>query len=233
VKNETQGFPNRQVTLLSPIVLCALITFGYTSPANAAVFTFTPTGSPLDTADTIYDIVLERGQPIRFNLSVSNISGLPLADGNFLDVYYNVFWDSSELTYQGGPVGLPPPTSLPELNYVGKVVANLTSIGGFDIVFQEGTDRINFVGNDVNPWPGDGLSDFKLSLNSAGLRRFKEDTNSIPVTALFDPKVQIVEVQRVPAPLPLLGIGVAFGYTRKLRKRINKSKTPEIMSAIG
>lgn len=36
----------------------------------------------------------------------------------------------------------------------------------------------------------------------------------------------------VPGPLPLLGVGAAFGYSRKLRMRINSIKIPEIMSAI-
>jgi hypothetical protein len=37
----------------------------------------------------------------------------------------------------------------------------------------------------------------------------------------------------VPGPLPLLGVGAAFGYSRRLRKRIKTSKTPEVLSAIG
>lgn len=37
----------------------------------------------------------------------------------------------------------------------------------------------------------------------------------------------------VPGPLPLLGVGAAFGYSRKLRKRIKTSKTPEVLSVIG
>jgi hypothetical protein len=37
----------------------------------------------------------------------------------------------------------------------------------------------------------------------------------------------------VPGPLPLLGVGAAFGYSRKLRGRIKSSKLPEVMSAIG
>jgi hypothetical protein len=36
----------------------------------------------------------------------------------------------------------------------------------------------------------------------------------------------------VPAPLPLLGLGAFFGYSRKLRKRLKTSKTPEVISAI-
>ena len=41
------------------------------------------------------------------------------------------------------------------------------------------------------------------------------------------------DVESVPGPLPLLGVGAAFGYGRKLRKRIKSSKSPEVMSAIG
>jgi hypothetical protein len=37
----------------------------------------------------------------------------------------------------------------------------------------------------------------------------------------------------VPAPLPLLGVGAAFGFSRNLRKRIKTSKSPEAMSAMG
>lgn len=38
---------------------------------------------------------------------------------------------------------------------------------------------------------------------------------------------------QVPGPLPLLGVGAAFGYSRRLRKRIKTSKAPEVISAIG
>ncbi len=37
----------------------------------------------------------------------------------------------------------------------------------------------------------------------------------------------------VPAPLPLLGVAAAFGYSRKLRKRIKGSKKHEVISAIS
>ena len=40
-------------------------------------------------------------------------------------------------------------------------------------------------------------------------------------------------VNPVPGPLPLLGIGAAFGFSRNLRKRIKGSKSPEVMSALG
>jgi hypothetical protein len=37
----------------------------------------------------------------------------------------------------------------------------------------------------------------------------------------------------VPGPLPLLGVGAAFGFSRKLRKRIKSSTSPDVLSAIG
>ena len=40
-------------------------------------------------------------------------------------------------------------------------------------------------------------------------------------------------VNPVPGPLPLLGIGAAFGFSRNLRKRIKVSKSPEVISALG
>ena len=40
-------------------------------------------------------------------------------------------------------------------------------------------------------------------------------------------------VNPVPGPLPLLGVGAAFGFSRNLRKRIKGSKLPEAMSALG
>jgi hypothetical protein len=38
---------------------------------------------------------------------------------------------------------------------------------------------------------------------------------------------------QVPAPMPLLGVGAAFCYSRKLRKRIKTRNALEVMSAIG
>jgi hypothetical protein len=37
----------------------------------------------------------------------------------------------------------------------------------------------------------------------------------------------------VPGPLPILGVGAAFGFSRKLRKRIKSGESPDIMNAIG
>jgi hypothetical protein len=41
------------------------------------------------------------------------------------------------------------------------------------------------------------------------------------------------KINQVPGPLPLLGVGAAFGFSRNLRKRIKTSESPGVMSALG
>ena len=41
------------------------------------------------------------------------------------------------------------------------------------------------------------------------------------------------KINQAPGPLPLLGVGAAFGFSRNLRKRIKGSKSSEVMSALG
>jgi hypothetical protein len=41
------------------------------------------------------------------------------------------------------------------------------------------------------------------------------------------------KINQVPGPLPLLGVGAAFGFSRNLRKRIKTRKSPGVMSALG
>jgi hypothetical protein len=47
--------------------------------------------------------------------------------------------------------------------------------------------------------------------------------------AYFGPNLNLLQAQAVPGPLPIFGIAAAFGYSRKLRKRIKNSK-PEVIS---
>jgi hypothetical protein len=56
------------------------------------------------------------------------------------------------------------------------------------------------------------------------------DTSPAKIDAIQN---NYTQVDRVPGPLPLLGAGAAFGFSRKLRKRIKTSKSPEVMSALG
>ncbi|MEA5443151.1 SGNH/GDSL hydrolase family protein [Cyanobium gracile] len=57
-----------------------------------------------------------------------------------------------------------------------------------------------------------------------------------PTTALYQNVGQALYrdvVARVPAPLPLAGVGVAFGYSRKLRKRINRQASSQVGGVQG
>ena len=55
--------------------------------------------------------------------------------------------------------------------------------------------------------------------------------NPPPVTLLDINDVNNFEI--VPGPLPILGLGAVFGYSRKLKKLIKASKSPEVKNAIG
>jgi hypothetical protein len=64
----------------------------------------------------------------------------------------------------------------------------------------------------------EGFGDMALSTTPLG-----QDVNLDAIEA----------ASKVPGPLPLLGIGAAFGFSRNLRKRIKGSKSPEVISALG
>ncbi len=68
-----------------------------------------------------------------------------------------------------------------------------------------------------------GTSDFSFVVNEG---------NVSIVNRMVGYGVASVTENEVPGPLPILGVGAAFGYSRKLRKRIKSSKLPEVMSAI-
>lgn len=68
--------------------------------------------------------------------------------------------------------------------------------------------------------------DFNINSYDVDLQGLK-GVNTFLIDPVFD-----TDAIAVPAPLPLLGVGAAFGYSRKLRRRIKCSRTPEVMSAI-
>lgn len=89
-----------------------------------------------------------------------------------------------------------------------------------------------FILRPINGVAGLGGQDFWLpntyATNSA-FSGFMDVDASLAEIGLVTPNVvynigseQIILRERVPGPLPLLGAAAAFGYSRKLRKRINK-----------
>lgn len=112
--------------------------------------------------------------------------------------------------------GVPPNCGSTITPGVGTLtVTHKTAVG--NLVFPQAPfllDQIIFVGANVNPWPGDGLSDYSFTGSNrsliGGISNFTSNT---------------VEVQAVPAPLPLLGAGVAFGSFRRIKKLSGQLKT--------
>jgi hypothetical protein len=205
----------------------------------AAPFRFSPAGAQLD-GDPILDIAIGDNIPLNFDVFIDinyiqdNIaSGTHLTEVRF-DGPTKMSWDPSEWiptgfssvvnwsqTCANWPAGSPCPLIYAkDSGYIGEYIPTVT---------QNPNPADFFIGTiqgvTVRPelWPGNGVRDFSLDLSSLSF-----DGRSQPVSYY-----QEVEVQQVPGPLPLLGVGAAFGCSRKLRKRIKRSTTPEIMSAIG
>jgi len=57
--------------------------------------------------------------------------------------------------------------------------------------------------------------------------------NTGTVMSISNTYTQTTQTQVVPGPLPILGIGAAFGFSRKLRKRIKGSGAAEMMTTIS
>lgn len=77
---------------------------------------------------------------------------------------------------------------------------------------------------------------FTPTSTSENISFFNGSSFNNNVSALDNVTLDLADVpgpSSVPGPLPLLGVGAAFGYSRKLRKLIKTSKKPEMISAIG
>ena len=98
-------------------------------------------------------------------------------------------------------------------------------------------------GNFTNPsstttlqWEKFGINFIPLS-TSVNIAFFNGSDSSNGFSALDNVTLNLADnpvpsPTSVPGPLPLLGVFGAFGYSRKLRKQIKTSKTPEGMSTI-
>ena len=125
---------------------------------------------------------------------------------------------SSTLDPEGNPILPSDPVSLTlsginalattnSFTPVENGIFNSLNFASSDLTFDVDTDGL---------LPGDG---FTVSLEKNG-----ESIGSFPIEPRHVP---------VPGPLPLLGFSAAFGYSRKLRKRLSVSKAPKVMSSIN
>jgi hypothetical protein len=132
------------------------------------------------------------------------------------------------------------PESGVESRLLGQVIP--TVIGEkYDIVFQlygpgSGSVNASFGSNGVNvtgssQWVEYAFEGVAATANT--ILAFGYSAINAPSAYIDNVSVRVTLYSTVPGPLPLLGLGAAFGFSRKLRKRIKTIKTPEVMSAIG
>ena len=196
--------------------------------AQAATMRFTPAGSQLDT-DSIFDIELPPGQTITFSNYFDNSSDFVPIIGPVttprptLLIEYVINYDPNELTYVSSVLDILDKVSnsciLP--GPCGSSI-NMTAMGSLSVFHRTSItstiapqsefllDQITFIGANVEPFPGNGVSDYDFSGFNSGL----------VFARISDFNSNIAEVQHVPGPLPLLGAAAAFSWSRKLRRRV-------------
>jgi hypothetical protein len=207
-----------------------------------ADFFFTPAGTQLD-SDPILDIEIGPGVPITFSPGL--IDGFIRTE--IFDSYtvnYRVSWDTTELLYIANP-------TISGLALTSDFSLSKTCLTNCSLLFRtvnpvnNGLTDFSYILDNVfiNQIGGGEPIETALLNGVVGGQDITADFS--PINDFSDRGVpvtpgsgfqQVVEVQHigippVPGPLPLLGVGAAFGFTRKLRKRINSSKLP-VASAI-
>jgi hypothetical protein len=101
---------------------------------------------------------------------------------------------------------------------------NFISFGGFAFdVFEESVAGSNIYDKFHGPYQLFTVSAGGVSGNNTPLKA--GDYAGCPGSC--------VKSEPVPGPLPLVGVGAAFGFSRRLRKRITISKAPDLISGIG
>jgi hypothetical protein len=221
--------------------------YAVVGPPTNNYFFFTPFGGPLDDDKhsghnpaqappiNIYDIVIGPNKPLNFDVYLYQTH--PGYNGQtFLTANFTFSTDPLEYIIQqaGGGLGVNSTGAL-----LGGCITSSPSSGNCtfsasNVMFNNGAignplKVATVTGMTVNPefWPGNGEMDFRTDLTSFEL------VGAPPLVNLASAQFQDVEVQQTPAPLSLLGVGAAFGFSRNLRKRIKGSKSPEVMSALG
>ena len=211
-------------------------------PTPLADFFFTPPGTQLD-SDPIQDIGTEQGVPIIFSPGLIDKYLRPAIYDSYT-VNYRVSWDSTELSYDADPsisgLALTSNFSLGHICLTNCqlqfTTMNPINDGLSDFSYILDNVFINQIGEGVPVLTalakGDGIG-FDITSSFSPINDF--DVRGIPVTPGSGFQ-QVVEVQPhdiapVPGPLPLLGVGAAFGHSRKVRRRLKSSKL-SVSSAI-
>jgi hypothetical protein len=97
-------------------------------------------------------------------------------------------------------------------------------IGNFDFI---STDSVKLP-KGVDGILGDNVLNDRMILNTKNLTLNIDPLPGTSGTGVTT-GVKLITTENVPGPLPILGLGAAFGFSRKLRKRLKSSK-PEVIS---
>lgn len=210
------------------------------SPAIAFNPFFEPPGSQLD-SDPILDIVPDGSIKFSLFLDTSKLTiwerTVIFPDGSYKVFRYDAITGIDLLVnFDPGELGNPQFTN----SGLFSSASSNTLGGAFSIRLLKGlvasTTGIIDLGSvifSIKNLNNDGSTDFSLTakdITQVDVSQLNVVGNEHIFSALeagLGPS-QIVEVQPVPGPLPILGLGVVFGYSRKLRKSIQASKSEVI-----
>jgi hypothetical protein len=148
--------------------------------------------------------------------SNGNWSILPMAGLNSGSGYMDFTFINGPVSAVGGFLNWAPNTHNPNEMYIAALdgAGNVLEIYGLNFSTGGGTNTgFNYF---IQRSTAD-IASLRLGDSFVGIANFTFDDAS-PMAA-------------VPGPLPLLGVGAAFGYSRKLRKRIVSSKVLPVASA--
>ena len=197
---------------------------------QAATIRLAPAGSNIDApADPINDILLLNGQQITFSIFFNN-SADPIPT---TDINYTFTFDSNELEFVSCNPDVsnkfPLPSFCEGILYspgIGSNSLNVDLNNKQQTLVQQPEFELaswTFRGKNVNPWPGDGDQDAFVQGSNNYTNR---EVSPHVVTPISSFQSNNLEVQQpVPAPVPFLGVGAAFGSIRKLRKFSSQLKT--------
>lgn len=148
--------------------------------------------------DSISDKILEVGEVFNFELWLNPVNTL----SEISLIQYDILVDTSELSYVDF-------IAHHQHQFDGNTIYQELSSPIFHGGPSTKLATFSFRAHDPNSWPGDGHSDIKISnivYTSLQQRASTIDMQDIEF-----------EVQ-VPGPLPILGVGAFFKYSRKIRR---------------
>jgi len=142
---------------------------------------------------------------------------LPMAGLNSSSGYIDFTFIDGPVSAAGGFLNWAPGTHIPNVVYIIALDGAANVLETYGLNFSTGGGPNTGFNYFIQLSTAD-IASLRLGDSFVGIANFTFDDAS-PMAA-------------VPGPLPLLGVGAAFGYSRKFRKRIVSSKVLPVASAI-